>query len=154
MAVVATYSHQFMLECLRAEHQIDTGQASPDTLKIILMGSAFAFDPDTHSTYATVSASEIAAGTGTGYTVGGTALTNVLTTIDTSADQVDIAADNITWTATGGAILTTGSAVVYNDSHANKTVVMCIDFGADYDTATDKLFQVNFSNGFGVVDNA
>ncbi len=154
MAVVATYSHQFMMEVLRAQHQIDSTQASPDTLKIVLMDSAFSFDPDTHSTYSAVSASEIAAGTGTGYTVGGEALTNVAVSIDTSADQVDIAADDITWTATGGAILTTGSAIVYNDTHANKTVVMCIDFGADYDTATDKLFQVNFSGGFGVVDNA
>lgn len=147
MAVVTTYSHQFMLECLRKEHDIED-----DTLKIILLGSAFAFDPDTHATYSDVSASEIA--NGNGYTTGGDTLTNVDASIDTVGDKVDIAADSVTWTASGGAIPTVGSAIVYNDSHTNDTVVMCIDFGADYDTADTKLFQINFANGFGLVSNA
>ena len=147
MAVVSTYSHQFMLETLRKEHDIED-----DTLKIILLGSAFEFDPDTHSTYATVSASEIA--NGYGYTTGGDILTNVAVSIDTVNNKVDIAADSVTWTATGGAIPTVGSAIVYNDTHASKTVVMCIDFGADYDTPDTKLFQINFAGGFGQLENA
>lgn len=147
MAVVSTYSHQFMLEILRAEHDIED-----DTLKIILLGSAFTFDPDTHATYSDVSASEIA--NGYGYTTGGSTLTNVAVSIDTSGNKVDIEADSVTWTASGGPIPTVGSAIVYNDTHASKTVVMCIDFGADYDTPDTKLFQVNFAGGFGQVENA
>jgi len=147
MAVVVTYSHQFLLECIRKEHDLED-----DTLKIILLGSAFAFDPDTHALYSDVSASEIA--NGYGYTTGGDTLTSVVGSIDTVGNKVDIAADSVTWTAAAGPIPTVGSAVVYNDTHTNKTVVMCIDFGADYDTADTKLFQINFASGFGEVSNA
>jgi hypothetical protein len=31
---------------------------------------------------------------------------------------------------------------------------MCIDYGADYDTADGKLFQINLSGGLGIVSNA
>lgn len=147
MAVVATYSYQFLLELLRKEHDVED-----DTLKIILLDSAFTFDPETDATYSDVSASEIA--NGYGYTTGGDTLTNVLAAINTVDDNVGIAADSVTWTAAAGAIPTVGSAIVYNDTHANDTVVMCIDFGADYDTADTKLFQINFANGFGIVSNA
>lgn len=147
MAVVTTFSHKFLEEVVQAEHDVTT-----DTLKIILVDAAFTFDPDTHATYADCSANEIA--TGNGYTTGGETLTNVAVSIDSSADQVDIDADNVTWTATGGTIPETGAAIIYNDTHANDTVVMCIDFGADYITTDTKLFQINFSNGLAVLDNA
>ena len=151
MAVVTTFSHKFLEEVCKAQHDLTT-----HTLKVALMDTTFAFDPDTHKVYASgqtgdVSTSEITAGNG--YTAAGETLTTVAVAIDTATDQVDITADNVTWTATGGAIAETGAAVIYNDSHASKTVVMCIDFGADYITATDKLFQLNFSNGLAVVDN-
>lgn len=146
MAIVATYSHQFMMEAVTKEHDLEV-----DTLKIALMDDTFAFDPDTHATWADCSANEI---TGTfGYTTGGETLTNVLVSIDAVANQVDIDCDNVTWTASGGALDTIGSAVIYNSSHASSTVVMGIDFGADYDTPDGKLFQVNFSNGFGELAN-
>lgn len=158
MAVVTTFSHQFLEEVVKGEHDVTT-----DTLKCILLDANFDFDPDTHATYSDcVAGSGSGEGLGTGceidggngYTTGGETLTTVAVSIDTAADQVDIDADNITWTATGGAIPEVGAAVIYNDSHASKTVVMAIDFGADYVTAEDKLFQLNFSNGLAVVDNA
>ncbi len=158
MAVVTTFSHQFLEEVVKGEHDVTT-----DTLKCILLDANFAFDPDVHATYSDcVAGSGSGAGLGTGveidngngYTTGGKTLTTVTVSIDASADKVDIDADNITWTATGGAIPEVGAAVVYNDSHASKTVIMAIDFGANYVTAQDKLFQLNFSNGLAVVDNA
>lgn len=158
MAVVTTFSHQFLEEVVKGEHDVTT-----DTLKCILLDANFAFDPDVHATYSDcVAGSGSGEGLGTGveidngngYTTGGKTLTTVTVSIDASADKVDIDADNITWTATGGAIPEVGAAVVYNDSHASKTVIMAIDFGANYVTAQDKLFQLNFSNGLAVVDNA
>lgn len=143
MAVTETYSLQFLLEVVRKEHDLEN-----DTLKVILMNSSFSFDASTHATYSDVSGSEIAGGNG--YTAGGETLTNVLASIGTS--QVDIACDNVTWTASSGPIPTVGAAVIYNDTHASKTVVKCIDFGADYDTPDDKLFQINFSNGMASVE--
>lgn len=159
MAVVTTFSHKFMAEVFKGQHDVTT-----DTLKVALMDSAFIFDPDIHATWADCGAEGSGSGSGSGgggeiaagygYTAGGETLTSVDVSIDPIADQVDITADNVTWTAAGGPIPETGSAVVYNDSHSSKTVVMGIDFGADYITAEDKLFQLNFSNGLGVVDNA
>ena len=142
MAVVETYSLQFLLEVIRKEHDLED-----DTLKIILMTSAFAFDPATHADYGDVSASEIA--NGYGYTTGGETLANLAASIGTG--QVDLDCDSVTWTADAGAIPTTGSAIIYNNTHATKTVIKCIDFGEDYDTAEGKLFQINFSAGMASV---
>ena len=138
MAVTETYSLQFLLELVRKEHDLEA-----DTLKIILMAPAFAFNEATHAGYSDVSASEIS--TGNGYTTGGIALTNVAASI--GSGQVDIDCDSVTWTAVSNAMATTGAAIIYNDTHATKTIVKCIDFGEDYATAVGKLFQVNFSNG-------
>jgi len=146
MAITAEYSHQFMMEALRKEHNIEA-----DALYIALMDTAFAFDPDTHATWADCSANEIAGGFG--YSTAGELMTNVAMTIDAVTNQVDIAADNITWTASGGPFPTTGSAIIYNATHVNSTVVMGIDFDADYDTPDTKLFQINFSNGLGALQN-
>lgn len=146
MALVADYSHQFMMECLQKQHDVET-----DVLKIALMDTVFAFDPDTHATWADCSANEIAGGFG--YIAGGETLTTVAVTIDPASDKVDLTADSVTWTASGGAIPTVGAAVIYNSSHVNSTVVMAIDFGADYDTPDTKLFQINLSNGLGELTN-
>lgn len=147
MAITSTYSHQFMMESVKKEHNVTS-----DVLKVALMDTTFAFDPDTHSTWADCSANEIAGGNG--YTAGGETLTTVSAAIDATGNKVDLTCDNVTWTATGGPIPTTGAAVIYNSTHVNSTVVMCIDFDADYDTADGKLFQINFSNGLGTLNNA
>lgn len=147
MAVVTTFSHKFLEQVVKAEHDLTTV-----TLKAALMKPAFSFDPDSHGVWASCSASEISAGNG--YTAGGAALTSVNVAISASTNQVDITANNVTWTASGGAIAQTGAAVIYNTSHSSSTVVMGIDFGADYSTADGKLFQLNFSSGLAVVDNA
>lgn len=146
MAITQAMSYQFLLESVRKEHDLED-----DTLKIALMDSAFAFNPSTHATWADVSGNEITEQNG--YTAGGETLTNVAASINSGNDRIDIDADNVTWTASGGSIPTTGAAVIYNDSHASKTVVKGIDFGADYDTADGKLFQVNFDNGMAWLNN-
>lgn len=200
MAVTTKYSLQFLLECVRKEHDLEN-----DAIKAALMDTTFAFDattnfawdasawstgtakslgdlvkPTTENGYiykcttagttdsaeptwpttigntvtdntatwtcwsVNVSESEITAGNG--YTAGGETMTNISASKDTTGTEVDVAADNITWTASAGPIATTGAAILYNSTHANKTVVLSIDFGADYDTADGKLFQLNFEN--------
>lgn len=139
MAVVESYSKNFMAEVVQAEHDLTTA-----TVKIALMDTAFAFDPATHGTWADCSGSEIVAGNG--YTSGGETLANI--SVDTSESDIVLDADNVTWTASGGDIPAAGAAVIYSDTHASKTVIKCIDFGADYVTGDGKLFQINFSNGF------
>ena len=136
-----------MLECLQKAHDVEN-----DVLKIALMDTVFAFDPDTHENWAACSANEVA--NGYGYTTGGETMAGIVLSIDAAGNKVDIAATSVTWTAAAGPIPTTGSAIIYNSTHATDTVVMCIDFGADYDTADGKLFQINLSNGLGEVTNA
>jgi len=145
MAIVTTYSLEFMLGCLLKEHHINN-----DVLKIALMDDSFAFDSDTHSTWADCSAHEVVAGS-SGYVM--QTLANVVASKDSVGKKIDISASSATWTASGAAIPTTGSAIIYNDTHASDVVVMCIDFDADYDTADGKLFQINLSNGLGEVEN-
>jgi len=142
MAVVETYSLQFLLEVIRKEHDLED-----DDLKIMLMTPAFAFDAATHADFDDVSASQIAPGNG--YTDDGESLANLAASIGTG--QVDLDCDSVTWTASGDAIPTTGSAIIYNNTHATKTVIKCIDFGEDYDTADGKLFQINFTAGMASV---
>lgn len=140
MAVITTHTYQFLLELYRKEHDLEN-----DDIRIILMDDTFAFDPTTHTTYSNVSAGEIA--NGNGYIVGGQLLTNVTAEIDMVNTRVLVTADQAQWTATDGAIPLKGSAIVYNDSHVNKTVILCIDFGIDYLTAEGSPFQISFVNG-------
>jgi hypothetical protein len=137
------FSLQFLLELARKEHDIED-----DDIKIALMVPAFTFDPVTHATWSDVSSSEIAAGFG--YTAGGESLTTVAAAINTTDSRVDISADTVTWTADGGTIPEAGSVIFYNNTHASKTVVGCVDFGdgVTYETADGKLLQAKLSSGF------
>lgn len=140
------YSNQFIKEALKKEHNLEV-----DTLKVALMSPSFVADINTKGTWADCSADEIAAGYG--YTAGGETLTSVSVNINTTDSLVELFCDNVTWQASGGAIPTVGHAVIYNASHVNSTVVMFIDFIATFDTPDTKLFQINFSEGLGIVGN-
>lgn len=101
----------------------DGSNAVGDTYKVKLL-SAATFDA-THTTLAATAGTE--ATTGTGYTAGGQALANVaVTTVTTNDAKFD--ADDLTWTASGGAI-TASYAIIYNDTDANDPPVAFIDFG-------------------------
>jgi len=140
MSATVKNSLAFLQEMLKKEHDLST-----DTLKIALMDTAFTFDPATHDAWADVSASEIAAGNG--YTAGGQALAGVSVDIVAAENRVEVNANTPAWTASGGAIATTGSAIVYNDTHASKTIVQHINFPATHDTPDGKVFQVQITSG-------
>jgi hypothetical protein len=138
MAVVRTMGYQFMTEEADKGHDL-----AADSLIICLMNTAFAFNPATHSTYADISASEIA--TGFGYTQKTKELANVAVT--ETATGCTVSCDSPSWTAAAGDFPAVGSAVVINDTHGNDTVILCIDFGADYTTTDGTIFQIDFTNG-------
>lgn len=101
----------------------DGSNAVGDTYKVKLL-SAATFDA-THTTLAATGGTE--ATTGTGYTAGGQALANVaVTTVTTNDAKFD--ADDLTWTASGGAI-EAAYAIIYNDTDADDPPVAFIDFG-------------------------
>ena len=81
-----------------------------DVFKMILMTPGFVFNKDTHTTYASLSASELP--TGSGYTAGGATLTGITRTTDNTDDRCELTWANVQWNATGGSIATSG-AVIY-----------------------------------------
>lgn len=97
--------------------------ASTDTYKVKLLTAAI-FDA-THTTLAATGGTETTGGTG--YTTGGQALTNVtVSTVTTNDAKFD--ADDLTWTAAGGAI-SASYAILYNDSDTDDPPLLFIDFG-------------------------
>lgn len=94
-----------------------------DTYKVMLCTAA-TFDA-TNTTLAGITKTEVAGANG--YTTGGAALANVaVSTVTTNDAKFD--ADDVTWTASGGAI-TASYAILYNDTDANDPPVAFIDFG-------------------------
>lgn len=122
----------------------DGSNAVGDTYKVKLL-SAATFNA-THTTLAATGGTE--ATTGTGYTAGGQALANVaVTTVTTNDAKFD--ADDLTWTASGGAI-TASYAIIYNDTDANDPPVAFIDFDGSQSagSGTDFIIVWNASGIF------
>ena len=84
-----------------------------DTFKLILMQTGFVFNPVTHNSYADVSASELA--TGSGYTAGGVTLSGVDISYDSVEDRLETTWANVTINASGGTLVTSG-AIIFDDS--------------------------------------
>jgi len=115
-----------------------------DTYKVKLLTAA-TFNA-THTTLAGTGGTEAA--TGTGYTAGGAALTNVaVTTVTTNDAKFD--ADDVTWTASGGAI-TASYGILYNSTDADDPPVAFIDFDGSQSAGdgTDFLIVWNASGIF------
>lgn len=93
-----------------------------DTYRVKLYSST-TFDAAA-TTLASVTGTE--ASTGTGYTAGGAALTNVTVTVETTNDA-KFDADDVTWTASGGPIAA-AFGVIYNDTDADDPPLAYIDF--------------------------
>jgi hypothetical protein len=128
MAIVVTLSNHWKYQL--GKKLVDV---SGDTFKIILMNDSFAFDKDAHATLADVIASpshELA--TANGYTQQDKALSGGTWAENDTDDKGIRTFDNVSWTASTGSIGPTGSAVIYDDTTADKTVVGCIDYGTDY----------------------
>lgn len=103
-----------------------------DSFKIILMGTGFTFNKDTHHAYANISAYELA--TGNGYTQNTKTLSGVTVTEDDTNDRCSVTWDNVTWTASGGSIGPSPGAIIFDDTVTTPTadpVVGYIDFGGE-----------------------
>lgn len=82
-----------------------------DTLRMVLLGSGYSFNPDGNNGYANVSAQEI---TGAGYTAGGKTLATKTVTQNDGADNAKFDAADVTWTSLATA--TIAHAVLYDDT--------------------------------------
>lgn len=114
--MIATPSNEYKYRLLK--------QTEGHTYKIILMQTGFVYNKDTHSLLSDVSASELT--TGNGYTAGGKTLANITVTKDNDTDKGILAADDVSWTASGG-ILATAGCIVYNDTMTDDPVAFFMD---------------------------
>lgn len=99
-----------------------------DTIKVMLVTSAYTPNQDTHDYLDDVVANEV---TGTGYTAGGQALTSKTVTYDASTNTVKFDAADVTW---GSSSITARYAVVYDDApstNATKPLIAYFDFTTD-----------------------
>ena len=87
------------------------------TFKVMLV-TGYTPNIDSHNGYSDVSAQEES---GTGYTAGGATLAGKTVTKDTTNDRAKFDADDVTWT--GLNVGTPSHAILYDDTHASKTLV-------------------------------
>lgn len=114
-----------------------------DTIKIALLADTYTPNKD-HNVLADVSAHQIS---GTGYTAGGATLANVAVSQDDTNDRVKLDADDVVWS---NSTLTARYAVIYDDTLANKDLIMLIDFGQNY-SSTNGPFTISFHATNGIM---
>jgi len=130
MAITQAMCTSFKQELMEAKHNFLA--SGGNTFKLALYTSSATLDATTTAYTATNEAS------GTGYTAGGAALTNIdPTTSGTTAftDFADLTFSTATITARG--------ALIYNDTAAGDPSVIVLDFGADK-TSTAGDFTISF----------
>jgi hypothetical protein len=99
-----------------------------DTIKVMLLTSAYTPNQDSHDYLDDVVANEVS---GTGYTAGGATLASKTNTYDASTNTVKFDAADVTWSSS---TITARYAVVYSDaggSNATKALIAYFDFTTD-----------------------
>jgi hypothetical protein len=120
--------------------------AQSDTYKINLY-TTLPFDPAA-TTKAGAESGATQTPTNFGYVQNTKTLANVLVSVTTTNDA-KFDADDVTWSASGGAI-TAGYALVYNDTDANGPPVMHIDFGGSQSAQDTTDFKIVW-NASGII---
>ena len=123
MAIYQTQCTSFKVECYNGVHAFGTSvtraTTTPDTFYMALYTSAASLGAST-TVYTAVG--EVS---GTGYTAGGQALTNVAPVA--SGTTACVSFDPVSWTS---ASFTARGALIYNATQGNKAVAV-LDFGSD-----------------------
>jgi hypothetical protein len=99
-----------------------------DTIKVMLLSSAYTPNQDTHDYLDDVVGNEV---TGTGYTAGGAALASKTVTYDAATNTLKFDAADVTWASSS---ITARYAVVYDDTpatNATKPLLAYFDFTTD-----------------------
>ena len=129
MAITQAMCTSFKQELMVGTHNFTA--SSGDTFKVALYTSSVTLSAATTAYSATNEAS------GTGYTAGGTALTNITPTTSGTTAFADFS--NASWTS---ATITARGALIYNSTDSNKAV-LALDFGGDK-TSTNGTFEIQF----------
>lgn len=134
MAITQAMCTSFKTELLTATHDFTNGTGN--SFKIALYTSSASLDATTTAYTATNEVS------GTGYTAGGEALTNVTPTSSGTTAFTDF--EDVTWSS---ATITARGALIYNDTAAGDPSVVVLDFVSDKaSTAGDFVIQFPTAN--------
>jgi len=108
-----------------------------DTIKMALLSSSYTPDQDNHDFFDDVQAHEIS---GTGYTVGGQALTNKSISYDPASNTLSLLCADVAWPES---TITARYAVLYKDTGTPSTspLIAYADFGASV-SSTNGTFKV------------
>lgn len=137
MTLVRIYNHT-------ARRFANGSNALGDPYRLKLLTAA-TFDAS-HETLTATGGTEVA--NGNGYTTGGALLSGVtVTTVTTNDAMFD--ANDVTWTASGGAI-TAGFAILYNNTDTDDPPVLFIDFEGSQTAGDGTEFRVVW-NASGIV---
>lgn len=117
---------------------VDFNGSGAHQIKIALLSSSYTFDAD-HNVWSSVSAYEV---TGTGYTTGGQALSNVTLTQDDVNNRAYLDADDVSWPAS---TITARYAVLYDDTLSTKDLICVLDFGSNQ-VSSGGTFAITFSS--------
>ena len=81
--------------------------------------------------------------TGYGYTQDSKLLSGKVLTEDDTNDRAELAADDVTWPASGGTIGPTPGALLYDDTSADDVIIGYLDFGGDQAAASGATFTIS-----------
>jgi hypothetical protein len=114
---------------------------SADTLKVVLVTSAYVPDIDTHSKYSDITDEVV----GVGYTTSGSTLAGVVVSADLTGDKAVLDANDVTWASS---TITAAAAVIFkqNSTPALSPLIGYIDFGGSKSSSNgDFVIQWNTS---------
>jgi len=80
--------------------------------------------------------------TGNGYTQDAKTLANTTVTEDDANDRAEMAADDVSWPASGGTIGPTPGAILYDDTSPDDTIIGYLDFGGNQSAASGANFTI------------
>jgi len=126
MSATVTHSNHYHAQLLKGNIDWEN-----DTIKIILMNTSFSFDQDAHATLSDVTSSQLASNA-YGYTQNDKTITFTVSENDTDDCAYATIDTDPTWSASGGDIGPFGSAIIYDDTTSDDTILFCVDFGTDY----------------------
>ena len=133
MAISSAICNTFKGELLEGKHNFSSG--SGHTFKIALFTSSASLGAST-TDYST--SNEITNTSGSAYTAGGKALTNITPSLDGSTACVDF--DDVSFTS---ASFTANGCLIYNDTATGDPAVCAVAFGGDK-TVSSGTFTIQF----------
>lgn len=113
---------------------------STDTFKVILVTSSYTFN-SSHNELADITG-ELTSGNG--YTTGGATIANPTWAFASGVTKYD--GDNVSWSASGGAIGPVTGAIIYDDTSTGDKLMCYMDFGGEQTAGDSTDFKVTFDD--------